>query len=162
MQSHFGIPNLHASVVPLPQMCFLSQRKAQRSFLCCSTTDTGHFVSEWISGMMTQWALRVVMWCHESKWCSFVQNYDDDQNGDVHLHPSQMLSCIIFLQLHGSMRRQRDGTDGKITVCWFHAVFHQFSYVSDFVHILYTNLFHGLFACVCACVKWPESSRGPL
>lgn len=122
VQSHFSIPNLHASVVTLPQICFLSQRKAQRSF---QHNGHGPFcvrVNQWEDEPMSSED------GHEMPWVQLMLIYawhdDDDQNGDVTFPPSQMLTRIIFPQLHGSMWSQRDGTDGKITVYWFHAVLH--------------------------------------
>lgn len=107
-----------------------------RGHFVLQKTDTGHFVSEWISGKMSQQAQRTVIWCHESNWCSFVHDHDDDQNGDVTLPPGQMLNHIISTQLPGSMWSQIGGTDGKITVCWFCAVLREVNHVKNSVHIL--------------------------
>lgn len=119
VQSHFAISNLHVSVVTLLQICFLSQRKAQRSFQHNGYGSYCVRVNHWKDEPMSSED------CHEMPWVQLMficaQHGNDDQNGDVTFTPNQMFTCIIFPQLHGSMWNQRDGTDGKITVYWFHA-----------------------------------------
>lgn len=146
----------------------LSLTEGTEVILCCRITDRGHFVSERINGKMSQWAQRMAMWCHESNWCSFVNNHDrdDDQNCDVTPSSgSNAQSHNFFAQLHGSMWSQRVGTDGEITVCWFHAVLHEVNHVNDSVHILYTDFLPCLFCAsvhICVCISWSEPGRGPL
>ncbi len=135
--------------------------------LCRRKTDTGHFVSERISGKMSHWAQRAVMRCQESDWCSFVHNHDEDdndQNGDMTLPLSQMLSCIISPQLHGSMWSQRDEADGNITVYW--SVLYLTNLIMSVVLFIYCTLTLSSVcsACVhiCACVPRSDPGGSPL
>lgn len=122
VQNHFAISNLHVSVVTLPQICFLSQRKAQGSF---QHKGHGSFcvrVNQWKDEAMSSEDGHEMPWVWLMLICA--RHGNDDQNGDMTFTLSQMLTRIIFPQLHRSMWSQRDGTDGKITVYWFHAALH--------------------------------------
>lgn len=146
-------PNLHISVIALPQIRFLSQREAQRSFGVAGCRQAISCQKE----SLVRWASTLWGWScdpHGSKSCSFVHKRDaDDHNGDADLPPGQMLSRTVSAQPHRSMWSQRGGTDGEVAFWWFHAFLHKMTNVSNSVEPTVQHLSPAFVMLICSYLR---------